>query len=256
MIFQYGRLWPDHPFCFRIPYQKLPGKNTADREYKQCPPAIKSTVLNLLEDLEDEEWIYWCIDDKYPIALNLRRLRALVKLIPDKLPPHISGILFCRCRRMLEKEYLTGRKFYDNRRHCYLERKDYNQIWIHQFVKVKVIRHLFMQFPDNIPYAKAMDTLIEKLQPPKSHSLYVTAKNLATFGESTISGQLTLNCHQSLIHHGLPLPESLPLIHIQVTMGKNMSVWSHGILKKKPVLWLRKAIYRSILRLKKRAIKA
>ncbi len=80
MIFQYGRLWPDHPFRFRIPCQTLIEPKSANREYRRCNPAFKSTILSLLEDLDDEQLIYWCIDDKYPIKLHLNRIRALLPL--------------------------------------------------------------------------------------------------------------------------------------------------------------------------------
>ena len=33
MILQYERLWPDHPFQFRIPWQELGGKDSPAREY-------------------------------------------------------------------------------------------------------------------------------------------------------------------------------------------------------------------------------
>jgi len=69
MILQYERLWPDHPFVFRIPYQRARGLDTKRTTYRQTPEDIKGTVLHLVADLDDEEWIYWCVDDKYPIQL-------------------------------------------------------------------------------------------------------------------------------------------------------------------------------------------
>src|SRR5437764_10740930 len=66
MMLQYEKLWPDHPFNFRIPFQELGGTNTKRIEYVKTPPEIRATVLELLRNLPDEEWIYWCVDDKYP----------------------------------------------------------------------------------------------------------------------------------------------------------------------------------------------
>ena len=69
MIFQYDRLWPDHPFVFHVPYQELGGVDTERVKYLTAPSDIKGTVLHLLTEIDDEEWIYWCVDDKYPIQL-------------------------------------------------------------------------------------------------------------------------------------------------------------------------------------------
>ncbi len=69
MILQYERSWPDHPFIFQIPYQDARGTDTTKTNYHKTPEDIKGTVLHLLADVDDEEWIYWCVDDKYPVRL-------------------------------------------------------------------------------------------------------------------------------------------------------------------------------------------
>ncbi|MFN2540579.1 MAG: hypothetical protein ABR514_00215, partial [Chthoniobacterales bacterium] len=78
MIRQYEGLWPNHPFVFRIPFQQLRGQDTDRREFRQTPENIRGTVLQLLDDLEDEEWVYWCIDDKYPIRLLTEAIESLI----------------------------------------------------------------------------------------------------------------------------------------------------------------------------------
>ena len=75
-MLQYQRLWPDHPFRFRIPYQQLRGPNAERAEYIESPPEIPATVLRLIEDIEDEEWVYWCSDDKYPIRLIVEKSKS------------------------------------------------------------------------------------------------------------------------------------------------------------------------------------
>jgi len=64
LIVQYERLWPDHPFVFHIPYQELGGVDSERIKYHTSPADIKGTVLHLLANIDDEEWIYWCVDDK------------------------------------------------------------------------------------------------------------------------------------------------------------------------------------------------
>jgi hypothetical protein len=231
MIFQYGRLWPDHPFRFRIPYQTLIGPKSANREYRPCNPDFKSTILSLLEDLDDEQLIYWCMDDKYPIKLHLTRIRALLPFVFD-LPSSVSGILFCRCRDMLKKYALTGDSIRTPQGHRLLRRNNYLQIWLHQFMRAKVLRYLFQSFPDDISFAKQMDPLKNKIPLPPSHALYVTAKNLAVFGESTTRGKLTANCAQSMHRYDLPVPTSFVLDNQHTVMGKQpLLSWHRGWVK-------------------------
>ena len=63
--------------------------------------AIKATVLTLLDGLPDDEWIYWCIDDKYPVALDLDAVAPLPALLARAESDDMDGLLFCRCRETL-----------------------------------------------------------------------------------------------------------------------------------------------------------
>ncbi len=206
MIRCYEDLWPDHPFVFRIPFQNfercIPANN---REYVKSPPEIKATVLLLLAGCEDEEWVYWCIDDKYPIKLELNNIKLVHNSIFTDKTEGIAGILFCRARKMLDPEYLTDATIIADGVQL-LERKSYHQIWIHQFVKVKVLRHLFLSFP-KIVKAKMMDDLKFQVQKPVSHRLFVTSINYAIFGESSSDGQITLNCSKSMAEKGIEIPK-------------------------------------------------
>ncbi|MDA1302340.1 MAG: hypothetical protein O2868_20005 [Proteobacteria bacterium] len=70
MILRYDKLWPGHPFTFRVPYQDASGDHLlamrASSRVEPRPAAtmIKPTLLSLIDDLDDAEWVYWCIDDK------------------------------------------------------------------------------------------------------------------------------------------------------------------------------------------------
>src|SRR5439155_26127859 len=78
MIFQYDRLWPDHPFVFQVPYQELGGTDTDRIKYLTGPSHVKGTVLHILGEIDDEEWIYWCIDVKYLIKLVAGKIASLI----------------------------------------------------------------------------------------------------------------------------------------------------------------------------------
>lgn len=207
MIFCYEKLWPDHPYLFQVPYQELPPTIQNSRvQYHQCTSDIKETVLTLLGDLDDEEMIYWCIDDKYPIKLNTKKIEKIHQWLFSGNKEDISGLLFCRCRGMLKKQNLTSKELIDAQGDVCLARKNYEQIWIHQYVKVKVIRYLFNSFPDKMPTAKMMDLLKKQVKKPDSHQLYVTSGSVASFGESTSRGIITRNCFKSMKANNLSIP--------------------------------------------------
>src|SRR5947208_14702268 len=75
LMLQYQRLWPDHPFRFRMPYQQLPGPNTERTEYIESAPEIPATLLRLIEHIQHEARVYWCSDDKYPIRLIVDKVK-------------------------------------------------------------------------------------------------------------------------------------------------------------------------------------
>lgn len=207
MILCYSELWPDHPFVFRIPYQNPERRILSDnREYVLTPIDIKASVLTLLQDIDDEEWVYWCIDDKYPIELEINKIKWIYESILSQDVQEISGILFCRARRMLDPNYLTSSKIMLGKE-LLLERKAYHQIWIHQFVRAKVLKYLFTSFPDKITKANIMDGFKDSLIKPSTHKLFVSETNYAVFGESTSYGVITENCLQSLQRKGYKIPE-------------------------------------------------
>jgi len=207
MIFQYDRLWPDHPFVFHVPYQEFGGVDTEQVKYLPAPWDIKGTVLHLLTEIDEEEWIYWCVDDKYPIQLATDEIGSLISHAMRS--PGVDGLLFCRCRATLNNPRLTlyPRKIKNPFGDVYFERKAWFQIWIHQILRAKVLRHLFTHLPDDIPSAKVMDELKNDVPKLPEHRLFVTKENFAVFGESTRRGVITQNCYDSMIAAGIELPE-------------------------------------------------
>ena len=221
MILRYERLWPDHPFVFQIPYQHARGAGTERTNYHKTPEDIKGTVLHLLADLDDEEWIYWCVDDKYPIQLVTGKIMDLITHAVSS--PEMSGLLFCRCRVTLNspKLALYPKETVNPSGDIYFERKAWYQIWLHQPVKVKVLRYLFTHLPDRIPSAKEMDQLKNDIVKPPDLRLFVTKENFAVFGESTARGLVTQNCYESMVANQIELPDWFRHPNGQhVTMGK------------------------------------
>ena len=207
MILQYERLWPDHPFVFRVPYQLLAAPQTPRLEFIRTPPEIRATALKLLEDLDDDEWVYWSIDDKYPVRLIIDKIG---ELMTDAVrSPDIAALLFCRRGPVLENPELTlySERRFNSQGQVYLERKGWHQIWLHQFIKVKVLRYLFTHLPHDLASPKLMDYLKDEIPKPPEYRLLVTEENFAIFGESTTKGAITKNCYESIKRTNIALPK-------------------------------------------------
>jgi len=211
MILQYERLWPDYPFVFIVPYQTLQRPDTERVKYVKAPGGkasdIPFTILELIANLNDEELVYWCSDDKYPVRLLTGKIASLMTYA--RRSPEISGLMFCRCRATLGNPELAlyPGEWITPEGDILLERRAWHQFWIHQFVRVKVLRHYFSELPDDLPSAKFLDRFREEIVKLADHRLFVTKENFAVFGESTQRGVITQNCYESILASGIELPE-------------------------------------------------
>ena len=225
MIVQYAAQWKTHPFRFRIPFQKekdsTPIAGIA-HEFIKTPLDIKQCVLALLSNIDSEEWIYWCIDDKYPVAIDediFQRCHNWVLHLED---PSVAGITLCRPDSLTRTSLLN----YEDVIHApwgeqIIGRQHYRKIWLHQFVRAKVIRKLFQGFPDTPFKPKEMDAFHRRAKPPADHRLFVSRSSYAVFGESTTRGQVTKNCADSLLQWGFELPNGLAVSDKSKFIGKS-----------------------------------
>lgn len=209
MLITYQRLWPDHPFQFVIPYQTYPtelaekyGERVA---LVQSPPGIKETVLTLLSALDPDEWVYWCIDDKYLVSLKDGVANDVAEWIPTITDPLVAGVSFARVRKLFMREYLILDDIIENSLgHVFIRRRGYAHIFLHQFLRVKVLRTMFGRFSDR-PFV-AIEMMKQMQSLPDDQRLYVMSDNLVVFGESTHRGRITLNCTKNMQTLGLPIP--------------------------------------------------
>ena len=219
MIAQYDAVWPSHLFIFHVPYQAdmVLGARVSPR---RTPASIRGTVLALIEEFDDESWIYWCIDDRYPLRLVQPEVAAIAESVLSDALPDVSGVMFCRWGKMWQAQNLIAsgtRRTPDGL--TLLRRKDYSQIWLHQFLRIKVLRHLFERLPEDVAQAIALDPLKHRVPLPDDHRLYVVERNLAVFGESTSRGRVTRNCAASLRALGMGFPTGFEETDEVITMG-------------------------------------
>lgn len=222
----YDELWPHHPLVFRIPDGSA-ARQVAERHagrVQLVPTAegegrgrFRDTVLDLVADLDDDDWVFWCIDDKYPIRLDVERLDAIVGQLDESTD--VDGLAICRSPSSDRPGDPDPTDAVEVAGLTWHRRTSYRKIWHHQFLRVKVLRHLFGSFPPVIERARHMDDLKDRLTLPTGDRLYVAAVNLATFGESTIDGVITANCARSM-RRGRGLPEGFAVSHTTMIVGR------------------------------------
>jgi hypothetical protein len=213
LLAAYHQLWPNAPFRFLIPFQKSEPAVSLKRFGftvlgLHVPAPIQETLDGLLRAIGDEEWIYWCMDDRYPLELDTPAMKEITEWIMHKNPP-VDGIL---CTRSPRDWSLCGAHLWRHRlvgpgNRVFLRKKHYGSIWSHQFLRAKVIRSLFREFPRDLKQAKEMDHYLFQARLPESFKLYVARDSLGLFAESASRGSLTENCVQSMRTHGIKIPD-------------------------------------------------
>ena len=90
MIICYEKLWPNNPFTFRVPYQSEEVKEHFEKtfgskvEMIKSPSGIVDTMFALSDDLDENEWVYWCMDDRYPMKLNISEVEKCKRFIESE----------------------------------------------------------------------------------------------------------------------------------------------------------------------------
>ena len=72
VVESYNRLWPGCPLVFRIPYQERPVSDlfrASNICFVKTPVAIRATMEHLLQGCADDEFVYWCVDDRFPVRI-------------------------------------------------------------------------------------------------------------------------------------------------------------------------------------------
>jgi len=225
MIMQYAALWKTHPFRFRIPFQEEKDAGPLAgiaHEFIQTPLHIKQCVLALLSGIDDEAWVFWCIDDKYPVTVDADTFQQCHNWVLGLEDPSVAGIALCRPDSLTRPSLMNYQDVMQTPwGEQLIGRQAYRKIWLHQFVRVKVIRKLFQGFPDTPFKPKEMDVFHRHAQRPADHRLFVSRSSHAVLGESTTRGQVTKNCADSLLRSGFELPQGITVSDRSKLIGKN-----------------------------------
>ncbi|MBF0123038.1 MAG: hypothetical protein HQL21_06500 [Candidatus Omnitrophica bacterium] len=227
MIKTFQTHWPNNPFQFYVPYQQDADSLIAEYGNKVVPTLterpIRKTVLTLLDLCHDEEWIYWSIDDKYIIDLALPEATEVTEWISTINDPSITIVSLSRCRSLLEKWNIKQNSEIKLPSGLPLiESKGLRHMWLHQFMRARILKKIFNTFPDYDYQAKEQDSFSQwhKSLLSEHEKVYVPQNNLIAFGESTTQGRITNVCVASFTRYGISVPqEFLPACTYAPSIG-------------------------------------
>lgn len=180
----YMKLWPECEINFHIPYNQnfIPFMSERDNiTLVNCDKDINTTMELLLDGLSDDDWVYWCCDDRFPTRINTQQIKRVYKNVHqlseyDFIKPYTHPL----CK--------PHTQYIDNDISLQASGPQWG-FWMHHFCKVGVLRDVFSQpncktiydYHDNILTGVVMNNI----------SGICYNKNLITFGEPTIEDQLT-----------------------------------------------------------------
>jgi hypothetical protein len=226
MLKTYEKLWPDNQFLFLIPFQNDVAINPHGQniELIPTPRTILATIKNLVDRLSDDEWVYWCVDDKFLLAIDAGSASYFSQYVSAITDERITGLSFCRARYLLRPPHVSERPIATSGRgDPLLARYNYNNIWLHQFIRVSALRNLFEGFPRHDFAAIEMDGFTRQgpkaLEVAPHETMYVTEQNFVVFGESTIGGRVTRGCLENMTRLGIEHPTNFQVDEKAMVIG-------------------------------------
>ncbi len=165
--------------------------NLLDVTYVKCLPDIISTMAALLDKCADDEWVFWAIDDRYPISLDKNLIKSIHHRITSGEFNNINGIKLLPWREQLCANTIDieGVKF---RRQKPVGMMGF---WHHQYVKAKVLKDAFINCNiEQLNDIRLFNRYYHKQEAlPFLNDIYVPESTLIKLGEPLCVGELTKN---------------------------------------------------------------
>jgi len=245
LVETYNRLWPDCRFQFRIPFTDRDPRSifrAQNVEFISTPPDIRSTVENLLRDLPEHEFVFWCIDDRYPIEIFeptvLRAVRDFVSheasdvdsiKLTDLTVEGIQGKLDRRLfslRRWLRRTRSDSQPVGDDE--TWRQREEAvarepaftlagqrffrqlghpkNGFYMPQFTTPAFLKRFFLAPALPLKYGiREFHHFLLSIN--LEHKSYFPNKFLLSVGESTFRGRLSMVCYEQMLQFGVVPPK-------------------------------------------------
>lgn len=222
MIETYQKLWPTNKLKFLIPWNEIYPQFLEDKwkekiELIKTPVEFKPTIEGLLENTDEDEWVYWCTDDSYLVDIDEDAANTTLDFINNFITKDksfnnsIYSVIFYNgqydsVHKTFNKEECLNYKGYN-----FFKKNKITYQWQHQFCKSKVIKRMF-DCLDEPEFAKQMDHMQKEEKSKKFWSMieegdwYVIENNSVIMGEPTSRGKLTKNGFESFKQYNLTPP--------------------------------------------------
>jgi len=216
--------WNDCPLTFRIPWNEnkpsyFTGKSNV--ELMHCKSPIRETMASLLEDIEPDEFVFWCIDDRFPKEiLDFQELNKLHHLLEASgLEYHYDAVKLCKWFGRKNVAMKNWQNSVDSELSFNLLGREYdvqvtNYAWgfyHHQFCKAKVLKALFLSdyLSDNYKLKGKGGLHTELVHGNSLQGLKMLSPrvNNVTFGEPLTNGRLTPEGLSYLAEYDCKIPE-------------------------------------------------
>jgi hypothetical protein len=223
VVESYNRLWPDCPLVFRIPYQERAVGDlfgAANVCFVKAPSSIRATMEHLLQGCADEEFVYWCVDDRFPVRIldpdtlhGAYDVMSQGDLAIDAL--RMGGLSLMARRQGAQDEtrpLVIGKaRFFRQRGNMQFG------FYMPQFVRAGVLREYFLHSDLTVDYGiREFHAWLEGQC--VRHRIYTPERFVIQLGESTRRGALTPNCLARMVAMGLPRPD-LPVCDRDISYG-------------------------------------
>jgi hypothetical protein len=245
LVETYNQLWPDCRFQFRIPFTDRDPRaifRAQNVEFISTPPDIRSTVKSLLCDLPEHEFVFWCIDDRYPIEIFepavLRAVRDLasdaggdvdsIKLtdltvegIEGKLPTRLPRRWRRQPFRRPDTQRVENDKTWRQREEGGAREPAFrlagqgffrqlghpkNGFYLPQFTTPAFLKRFFLTPALPLKYGiREFHRFL--LSTNLEHKSYFPNKFLLSVGESTFTGRLSMVCYEQMLKFGVVPPK-------------------------------------------------
>lgn len=210
---QYSLFWPSCPLHFVLSYNsdetivKTPYLlHQPNIEFRKSKNSIRSSMEVLLDGCGENEWVYWCIDDRYPYRAHFpAALPAVYTAIRCGELDSIPAVKLTRWRETITSQFrvIGGAKFFHQSNHGLCG------FWHHHFLRAGILRKVFLSHGIGDDWGiREINVFNHKHAPVNNlNGSIVPDPNIIDFAEPCIKGQLTANAVRDMKTHGCSIPD-------------------------------------------------
>jgi len=179
--------------------------------FVNTPSDILSTMKNLLARVDDEEWVYWCIDDRYPLSVMDDVFCSLINDIDAGKFDHLRGIKMLWWR----EQGINSNFEYKDLKFTFQDVEEEYGFWHHQFIRAKTLKDFFFTYNEE-DINHIMHINRHHRFNTRSHFISDTVfanKNIVTFAEPLAKTKLTMNGLAALKSYDCVIPPYEVLDH-------------------------------------------